>query len=271
MLRIGEFSQLSRISIKMLRNYDEIGLLVPEHVEENGYRYYSEHQLPIASRIVSLKHMGFSLTLIKSILKEYRDQDAVISYLKTLVISKREAIEQQKEQLELIEHALQHMQEHPKYSLCDVVLKEIPARLVVSYRTSLSRYDQEKEMWYHVKLELQKQQISYTSPRYDIAIVHTSHKEEGELDIEIQGNVNKKGMDTSDISFFEIPQMYCATLTFKGSYDIIPEVIELLLKWVRENHREQVGSLFNIYHVSPRSEKDPSKFITEICIPIKRN
>lgn len=43
MLRIGDFSKLSRVSIRMLRHYDKIGLLIPESVDEStGYRYYSE-------------------------------------------------------------------------------------------------------------------------------------------------------------------------------------------------------------------------------------
>lgn len=45
MLKIGEFSVLSQISIYMLRHYDEIGLLIPGQVDEfTGYRYYSERQ-----------------------------------------------------------------------------------------------------------------------------------------------------------------------------------------------------------------------------------
>ena len=56
MLRIGDFSKLSRISIRMLRHYDEIGLLHPDSVDDfTGYRYYSEAQLPLAGRIQTLK------------------------------------------------------------------------------------------------------------------------------------------------------------------------------------------------------------------------
>ena len=41
MFKIGEFSKLSRISIRMLRHYDEIGLLVPEETDPwTGYRRY---------------------------------------------------------------------------------------------------------------------------------------------------------------------------------------------------------------------------------------
>ena len=48
MLRIGEFSVLSQISIHMLRHYNEIGLLIPEYIDDfTGYRYYSEKQLPM--------------------------------------------------------------------------------------------------------------------------------------------------------------------------------------------------------------------------------
>jgi len=44
MLRIGEFSKLSRISIRMLRHYDEMGLLKPIHIgPDSGYRYCGEN------------------------------------------------------------------------------------------------------------------------------------------------------------------------------------------------------------------------------------
>ncbi|WP_312373120.1 MerR family transcriptional regulator, partial [Lachnoclostridium sp.] len=78
MLRIGDFSKLSRISIRMLRHYDEIGLLVPENIDVlTNYRYYSECQLPIADRITALKDMGFSLASILEILKNYEDSKAL--------------------------------------------------------------------------------------------------------------------------------------------------------------------------------------------------
>ena len=46
MLKIGEFSKLSRISIRMLRYYDDIGLIKPYFIDPvNGYRYYHEESL----------------------------------------------------------------------------------------------------------------------------------------------------------------------------------------------------------------------------------
>ena len=67
MLKIGEFSKLSRVSVRMLRHYDEIGLLKPAEIDRfTDYRYYREDQLPIVCRITALKDMGFSLADIVS-------------------------------------------------------------------------------------------------------------------------------------------------------------------------------------------------------------
>ena len=75
MLKIGEFSKLSRISVRMLRHYDEIGLLKPAQVDRfTDYRYYREDQLPTAGRIAALKDMGFSLADIVKILEIYDDR-----------------------------------------------------------------------------------------------------------------------------------------------------------------------------------------------------
>ena len=60
MLKIGAFSALSHISVRMLRYYDENGLLRPSHIDRfTGYRYYDESQLAEACRIALLRDMGF--------------------------------------------------------------------------------------------------------------------------------------------------------------------------------------------------------------------
>ena len=76
MLKIGEFSKLSRISVRMLRHYDEIGLLKPAEIDRfTDYRYYREDQLPTAGRIAALKDLGFSLADIVRILAVYDDRE----------------------------------------------------------------------------------------------------------------------------------------------------------------------------------------------------
>src|SRR5579862_6502724 len=71
MLRIGQFSKLSRVSIKALRYYDDIGLLKPAYVDRfTGYRYYAADQLSHIRRLLKFKKMGFSLEQIEILLDE---------------------------------------------------------------------------------------------------------------------------------------------------------------------------------------------------------
>ena len=68
MLTIGDFSRLSRVTPRMLRHYDALGLLRPEAVGANGYRYYRQEQLSDLVRIQWLKGYGFSLGEIGALL-----------------------------------------------------------------------------------------------------------------------------------------------------------------------------------------------------------
>ena len=69
MYRIGMFSKINKVTVKTLRYYDEVGLLIPAYVdEENGYRYYTSNQLPIIHKIKALRQMGFTIDEITLIL-----------------------------------------------------------------------------------------------------------------------------------------------------------------------------------------------------------
>ena len=82
MLKIGEFSKLSRVSIRMLRRYNEVGLLLPAEIDPiTGYRYYSEDQLPAAGRITALRDMGFGLAAIEQLLATWEEPVALEAIL----------------------------------------------------------------------------------------------------------------------------------------------------------------------------------------------
>ena len=141
MLKIGEFSKLSRISVRMLRHYDEIGLLMPEEIDPfTGYRYYSEAQLFTAGRINALKDMGFRLCDAAELLKCWEDRET----LERRLLAQREAALLQAEEaarrLRLLDTALERLRkdEPMKY---DVTVKTIPERQVASVRQIIPSYD----------------------------------------------------------------------------------------------------------------------------------
>ena len=71
MIKIGDFSRLSRVSVRMLRYYDDLGLFAPARVDRfTDYRYYTADQLPRLNRILALQDLGFTLQEIKQLLQQ---------------------------------------------------------------------------------------------------------------------------------------------------------------------------------------------------------
>jgi DNA-binding transcriptional MerR regulator len=68
-ISIGEFARRSRLSVKALRLYDELGVLVPARVDHiSGYRYYDVEQVEAARVVAMLRQLEFSLVSIKELL-----------------------------------------------------------------------------------------------------------------------------------------------------------------------------------------------------------
>ena len=135
MLRIGDFSKLSRISIRMLRHYDEIGILHPESVDDfTGYRYYSESQLPLAGKIQALRSLGFGLSVIREILGKYEDTREMERFL----LVKRKELEEEalktQQKLMLLDSTLKWMRKDGNLMDYNVTLKTVPERYVASVR-----------------------------------------------------------------------------------------------------------------------------------------
>src|SRR5260370_29425852 len=92
MFSIGEFARHGRISVRMLRHYDEIGLLQPAHVDPNtAYRFYAARQLSDLNRVIALKDLGFTLQQVRAIL----DQRIGAAELRGMLILRRAEIQAQ--------------------------------------------------------------------------------------------------------------------------------------------------------------------------------
>jgi DNA-binding transcriptional MerR regulator len=65
---VREFAKLTRVTVRTLHYYDQIGLLKPSFERPNGYRVYTDADLLRLQQIVTLKFMGFSLTEIRRLL-----------------------------------------------------------------------------------------------------------------------------------------------------------------------------------------------------------
>ena len=147
LLKIGDFSKLSRISVRMLRHYDEIGLLRPVYVDRfTDYRYYDEHQLPTVGRITALKDMGFHLAEIGQLLELYDDKDALDAHLAAQQQQLELLAADTAQRLRLIAAARNRLRkdEPMKYH---VTLKTLPERYCATVRMTIPRYEDEGMVW----------------------------------------------------------------------------------------------------------------------------
>lgn len=81
-MKISEFAQKNQVTAKMLRHYDDLGLLKPANIDpENGYRSYEESQSHLLNWILILKNLGFSLSEIKTLLAQKLSAELLIRQL----------------------------------------------------------------------------------------------------------------------------------------------------------------------------------------------
>src|SRR5450631_245939 len=125
MLTISEFARLGQVSPRMLRHYDETGLLAPAKVDaQTGYRFYDVAQLGRLHRLVALRELGFALEQIRPILEE----ELPAGELRGMLRMRKAQIEQnlagEQTRLRRIEAHLQALERGQVMKLQDVVIKQ---------------------------------------------------------------------------------------------------------------------------------------------------
>ncbi len=271
MLKIGYLSKLSRISIRMMRHYDEIGLLVPKDIDNfTGYRYYAVDQLPIASRIVALKNMGFSLVAIGEILRNYDDPKALAEFLSVQQAEVMAEVEEAKRRLLLLETTIQRLRKDEAIMNYNVILKTMPECTVASVRQVIPAYDQESILWNILMTETAPLNLQPADNYIGLAIFHDKGYKESDVDVEIQAAVKGNYPNTNNVVFKTVPPVVVASATYTGSYNQLTAVNHTVANWVNDNDYEFDGAMFCIYHVSPGHTQNADEYVTEVCYPIKK-
>ncbi len=128
MFTIGEFAALGRVSVRMLRHYDSIGLLRPAAVDpRTGYRRYRAAQLGRLNRVIALKDLGLTLDQVRAILDDEVDAAELRGMLRLRRAQLAAQVAADTARLARIEARLRMIETEGRMTIEDVVLKEIPA------------------------------------------------------------------------------------------------------------------------------------------------
>jgi len=184
MFRIGDFSRIARVSARLLRFYDELGLLKPAHADaQTGYRHYSVAQLAQLNRITVLKELGFSLEQIGDLLKSPPDADELRRMLLLRRNDAEQRLAQEAQRLRHIETRIAQIETEGALSVDDVVERAEPARRLLSVRRQVASFGQARAL-----IPLLREQARPLLPRAHgcplVVIAHAAQFESDELDVE---------------------------------------------------------------------------------------
>lgn len=281
MLKIGEFSKIGRVSIRMLRHYDQLGLLKPTDVDsDSGYRRYSIDQLPRLNRIIFLKDIGFSLHEINEMI----NINISVNEMKAMLKKRQKNLENEiaiaQINLNTVLDRLKSIEnegEIPKY---DVTVKCTEGYTIASLRGIVPHikdvgtycYD----MYYRLYKELDKQNVSHTGS--EVTFYHNEEYSETDLDMEtgiVIGNVGSESEKINDhhLQIRSIPPAdRVASLIYSGPFEGLEMAVIELMKWVGMNNWEIIGEVRELHlsgpvHINGEVRENS---IIELQIPIRK-
>ena len=268
LLGIGDFSRFARLSVRMLRHYDERGLLVPAHVDPfNGYRFYSPAQLKVATRIRTLRDVGCGISQIAQMLPLFQDPAALRQVLADHARTLEAAAKQLADQRSLLSVITQQIEE----SAMSIAVSErtVAAKRVLSLRRTIPGYHAEGELWEEFNRLLHvpggpevSQYVSTGATFYD-----TDYRD-ADIDLSVWVEVRGDFSPLEGLTATTMPAQRVAWATMVGPYDQTAGVCEAIGAWIAEHGYTVAGPMFNLYLVDPSMDPNPENWITELNFPI---
>lgn len=263
MLKIGEFSKLSHLTVKALRFYEREGLLVPAHTDEwTGYRFYETAQLETAAAIKAYRQLDLSIEEIRSILSG-GDAKAVLTL-------KARQLEQQKSGIDLslsiIEHILK--EDEMKYQ---VTVKEIPSAVVYYAEVRVPKYSDMMTLIPELGEECIKlnPDLKCAEPHYEYCEYLDEEHRDTDVLIRHSEAVTAFGREGGRIKFREIPAVRVLSIFHRGAYDNIGEAYAYIMRYAEENGYRVCGLARECYIDGVWNKDSEEEWLTEIQLPVE--
>lgn len=267
-LKIGEFSRLMQTTVKTLRHYEQIGLLLPDEVNEaTGYRYYRMEQMQRLNAIKDLKSLGFSLDEIKDIY----DDDTHTPSLEILEAKiddcrrQLRELEQRRLRLAVLADSRKQLLIMEKFSI-----QSLPEIIVASHREVVENYDAIGAMCVNViGPEMQRLGCKCPPPGYCFTIEHDKEYKPKDIDIEYCEQVEEAGEDSAIITFKRLPAVPTALcMKHVGPYDRFYQSYVELFKYAEEQGYQIAGAPRTCYIDGCWNQEDPEKWLSLIQLPV---
>ena len=263
MLKIGEFSKLSHLTVKALRFYEKEKLLVPASIDKwTGYRFYETNQLEQAAKIKSYRQLDLSIDEIKAILNG-ADVKAILAEKAESLKNQRDSIDYR---LSVINHILEENQ--MKYQ---VTIKNIPSAIVYYSEATLKSYSEAMEFIPACGEECKRLNptLKCAEPHYEFCEYLDGEYKETNIRIRHSEAVEQFGKENEMIKFREIPAVKVLSIFHKGAYESIGEAYAFIMKYAEENGCKVSGLARECYIDGIWNKDSVDEWLTEIQLPVE--
>ncbi|MFL1375745.1 MULTISPECIES: MerR family transcriptional regulator [unclassified Nocardiopsis] len=277
MFTIGEFASIGRVSVRMLRHYDRIGLLTPARVDPvTGYRFYEVGQLTRLSRIVQLRGFGLGLEDIARIVCGDPDPRLEREILEAAGEGVRREIAERRARLARVEAYLRRREGIPAMSTSDTIAAELrrvePQRIATLTRTAPGPGPENVgpvigPMFPEAAGALAAAGVHGHGP----AVAYYGYDESGEGEgiAVTAGFVLPAGVEgVPGLEVSELPGGEAAVTTHRGEVAGIGETWAALVDWVREEGLELAGVCREVYWTP--GDRPQEEWVTDLVQPVRR-
>ena len=264
MYKIGDFSSMSKTTIKTLRYYEKEGLLKPVYVDLNtGYRYYETSQLMEISKIISLRQIGLSIKDIKNILNGYN--------MVEILNKRKKELEDDLVLFNMELSKINYLLEGDNMKN-EIFIKEIPSYVIYYCDGIISDFSKIPEFVLQAGEECAKVNPNLKCITPDYCYISYLDGEYKEKDIKIRYGqaVEKVGKETDRIKFKMMDAITAVCIYHKGAYDNLRDSYNIILKFIEDNGYEVIDNPRECYIDGCWNKDDEDNYLTEIQFPIKK-
>jgi len=262
MLKIGEFSKLSLLTVKALRFYEKEGLLVPAHIDEwTGYRFYETSQLAQAAKIKSYRQLDLSVEEIKAIMA-----GAPVS---SILTEKVESLKKQQTDIGIRISIINHILEDKEMKY-QAVIKEIPETIVYYEERKLKEYGELMTFIPESGAECRRinPDLKCAEPPYEFCEYLDGEYKEKDVMVRHSEAVTKSGNENERIKFRKIPAVKAISIYHKGPYEQLGEAYAYVMKYAEANGYKVAGLARECYIDGIWNKESMEDWLTEIQLPI---
>lgn len=280
MLQIGEFSRLSRISVRMLRHYDQVGLLKPaEQDAQTGYRRYAASQLAEANRITVLRDLGFPIREIGRL--AHADDGELARALDDRARELEEGIGREQRRLADLRRFRQEVEAGGAAVSCEVTLVSVPPYQVVALRMELADYDEERRAWERLGALMGERGITPSEPYTEYCEFCNEGAGSGSsgragddtaVVVGVAVATDAHGEDDGPLCFYRSAALpLAASIKVYGPYENIAPVYASFARWLEDHPAlRMAGPTCEVAHRGPWNADDPQDYLTEFLVPVRK-